>query len=190
MGNGMARLTTVRAVLTLLAVAVTAGALDRAYAQRLDAVELQLKWVTQAQFAGYYAAQANGYYTAERLQVTIRPGSADIVPERVVAEGRAQFGVGWLSSLLAARDQGAPLVNIAQVFAYSGMREVAFRSAGITRPADLKGRRVAVWFAGNEYPLLALLDKVELDREKDLTLVQQPLDMDLLLQRKVDAAAV
>jgi len=175
------------AVLALLTVITLTGG---AFAHTVDKVDLQLKWVTQAQFAGYYAARDRGFYAAERLDVSIRPGSPELVPEQVVADGRAQFGVGWVSSLLAARDRGKALVNVAQVFAYSGMREVAFKSSGIKGPADLKGRRVAVWFAGNEYPLVALLDKVGIDRQKDVTLVHQPFDMGLLLERAVDAAAV
>jgi NitT/TauT family transport system substrate-binding protein len=157
--------------------------------QAADQLQLQLKWVTQAQFAGYYAAKAKGLYAAESLDVTIRPGGPDIVPEQVVAGGGAHFGIDWLPSLLSARDQGAPLVNIAQFFAYSGMREIAFKSSGIKGPADLKGRKVAVWFGGNEFELLATLEKYKIDRNKDVTLVQQPFDMNLLLQKKVDAAA-
>jgi len=169
--------------LALMAMATGAGA------QSPDRVQLQLKWVTQAQFAGYYAAKAKGLYAAEGLDVTIRPGGPDIVPEQVVAGGGAQFGIDWLPSLLSARDQGAPLVNIAQVFAASGMREIAFKSSGIKGAADLRGRKVAVWFGGNEFELLATLDKHKIDRNKDVTLIQQPFDMNLLLQKKVDAAA-
>src|SRR6185369_3521057 len=178
-----------RAFLALLMVAVVVGMAGEGGSQAPDKVQLQLKWVTQAQFAGYYAAKARGYYTAEGLDVTIRPGGPDIVPEQVVAGGGAQFGIDWLPSLLSARDQGAPLVNVAQVFAYSGMREIAFKSSGIKSAADLKGRRVAVWFGGNEFELLATLDKHKIDRNKDVTLIQQPFDMNLLLQKKVDAAA-
>ena len=152
-------------------------------------VRLQLKWVTQAQFAGYYAAKSQGFYKAENLDVTIIPGGPDIVPEQVVAGRGAEFGIDFLPSLLSAREQGVPLVNIAQVFAYSGMRELAFKTSGIKTPADLKGRKVAVWFGGNEFALLATLAKYKLDPQKDLTLVQQPFDMNLLLQKQVDAAA-
>src|SRR3989454_4528142 len=123
---------------------------DHALSQTADKVTLQLKWVTQAQFAGYYAAKAKGLYAAEGLDVTIRPGGPDIVPEQVVAGGGAQFGIDWLPSLLAARDKGAPLVNVAQIFASSAMRQLAFTSSGIKSVADLRGRRVAVWFGGNE----------------------------------------
>jgi NitT/TauT family transport system substrate-binding protein len=169
-----------------LAVLATAGGVR---GQPVDKVQLQLKWVTQAQFAGYYAARAKGFYAAEKVDVTIRPGGPDIVPEQVVAGGGAQFGIDWLPSLLSARDQGVPLVNISQLFAHSGMREIGFKASGIKGPADLRGRRVAVWFGGNEFELLATLDKYRIDRNKDLTLVQQPFDMNLLLQRQVDAAA-
>ena len=182
----MKRWMVVPVVLGLLAILATA---DLGQGQAPDKVTLQLKWVTQAQFAGYYAAKLKGFYSAEKLDVTIRPGGPDIVPEQVVAGGGAQFGIDWLPSLLSAREQGAPLVNVAQVFAYSGMREVAFKASGIKGAADLRGRKVAVWFGGSEFELLATLEKHKIDSKKDVTLVQQPFDMNLLLQKQVDAAA-
>jgi NitT/TauT family transport system substrate-binding protein len=93
-------------------------------AAKADKVTLQLKWVAQAQFAGYYAAAAKGYYKQFGLDVTLKPGGPDITPEQVVASGQAQFGIDWLPSLLATRDQGGDLVNIAQVFNKSGMTEL------------------------------------------------------------------
>src|SRR5438445_4538966 len=182
----MKRRMVVGVVLGLLATLATA---NRGRSQAADKVALQLKWVTQAQFAGYYAAKQKGLYGAEQLDVTIRPGGPDIVPERVVADGGAQFGLDWLPSLLSAREQGAPLVNIAQLFAYSGMRELAFKASGIKGAGDLRGRKVAVWFGGNEFALLATLEQYRIDPQKDVTLVQQPFDMNLLLQKQVDAAA-
>src|SRR5213593_4760988 len=187
----MQRRMVVGVVLGLLAILATA---NRGQGQALDKVApdkvtLQLKWVTQAQFAGYYAAKQKGLYGAEQLDVTIRPGGPDIVPERVVADGGAQFGLDWLPRLLSAREQGAPLVNIAQLFAYSGMRELAFKASGIKGAGDLRGRTVAVWFGGNEFALLATLEQYRIDPQKDVTLVQQPFDMNLLLQKQVDAAA-
>src|SRR5262245_50354056 len=148
----------------LLAVAVLP---DLGLSQAGDKVTLQLKWVTQAQFAGYYAAKAKGVYEAEKLDVTIRPGGPDIVPEQVVAGGGAQFGIDWLPSLLSARGQGAPLVNIAEVVAYSGMRGLAFKSSGIKGGAGPKGRRVGGWFGGKRFEPLATLDKHKIDRNKD-----------------------
>ena len=115
-----------------------------------DKVTLQLKWVTQAQFAGYYAAQDLGHYKEECLEVTIRPGGLHIEPEEVVGKGDAQFGVAWQPGMLAARDRGVPLKAIAQVFQYSGMRLLSWKESDIRNASDLKGKKVAVWLAGNE----------------------------------------
>jgi NitT/TauT family transport system substrate-binding protein len=154
-----------------------------------DAVTLQLKWVAQAQFAGYYAAQGEGFYADECLEVTINPGGPDIVPEQVVAGGQADFGINFVPSLLSAREQGTNLVNIAQVFERSAMREISWKDSNIASPEDLRDRRVAVWFGGNEFELLATLAKYNIDKDNDVELVQQPFDMNLLIERQVDAAA-
>ena len=166
-----------------------ATAASTAAAGPADAVSLQLKWVAQAQFAGYYAALDQGYYAAENLDLTIKPGGPDIVPEQVVASGQAEFGINWLASLLATREQGTPLVNIAQVYSFAGMRQLSWKESNINTPADLKGKKVAVWFGGNEYDLLATLAKYNLNKDTDVTLVQQPFDMNLLLNKEVDSAA-
>jgi NitT/TauT family transport system substrate-binding protein len=154
-----------------------------------DSVTLQLKWVTQAQFAGYYAALEQGYYDEEGLDVTIRPGGPDIVPEQVVLGGQAEFGINWLDNTLATRDQGGKIVNIAQVFTRSGMTEVAFKDSGIDSIEDLRGKKVGVWLGGNEHKLFAALTKNGINPQKDAKIVAQPFDMNLLLNREVDAAA-
>ena len=81
-----------------------------------DKVTLQLKWVTQAQFAGYYVAKDKGFYKDDGLDVTIKPGGPDIAPEQVIAGGGADVIVDWMPAALAAREKGVPLVNIAQPF--------------------------------------------------------------------------
>lgn len=154
-----------------------------------SAVRLQLKWVPQAQFAGYFAALDQGYYREEGLDVTILPGGPDIAPEQVVASGQAEFGIDWLASLLSVREQGTPLVNIAQIYTSGGMRQLSWKDSNITSPEDLRGKKVAVWFFGNEYNLLATLNKYNLNQDTDLELISQPFDMNLLLNREVDAAA-
>ena len=154
-----------------------------------DKVTLQLKWVTQAQFAGYYAAAAQGYYEDECLDVELRPGGPDIVPEQVVAGGQAEFGINWLDSLLATRDQGTQIVNIAQVYTRSGMTEVAWKDSGIDSIEDMRGKKLGVWLGGNEHKLFAALTKNGIDPEEDAEIVAQPFDMNLLLNREVDAAA-
>ncbi|HVM17182.1 MAG TPA: ABC transporter substrate-binding protein, partial [Gaiellaceae bacterium] len=152
-------------------------------------VTLQLKWVTQGQFAGYYAALEQGYYEDEGLNVTIRPGGPDIVPEQVVLGGQAEFGINWLDNTLATRDQGGQIVNIAQVFTRSGMTEIAWADSDIDSIEDLRGKKVGVWLGGNEHKLFAALTKNGLDPQKDVEIVAQPFDMNLFLNREIDAAA-
>ena len=152
-------------------------------------VTLQLKWVTQAQFAGYYAAKAKGYYDEEGLDVNIKVGGPSITPEQVVLGKQAEFGIDWLPSLLAARDNGQNLVNIAQVFGKSGMTELTWKDSGITTIAGMRGKKVGVWCCGNENELYAALNKNGMDPKKDVTIVNQPFNMDLFLNKQVDAAA-
>ena len=154
-----------------------------------DKVTLQLKWVTQAQFAGYYAALEQGYYDDENLDVAIKVGGPDIVPEQVVLGRQAEFGIDWLDNLLATRDQGGQIVNVAQVFARSGMTEITWKSSGIDDIKKLEGKKVGVWLGGNEHKLFAALTKNGLDPQKDVEVVAQPFDMNLFLNNEVDAAA-
>ena len=160
-------------------------------AATMDKVTLQLKWVPQAQFAGYYAAASKGYYKQFGLDVTLKPGGPDITPEQVVASGQAQFGLDWLPSLLATRDKGGDLVNIAQVFTRSGMTELTWKSSGINTIKKMAGKKVGVWCCGNENELYAALVKNGIDPKSSssVTIVNQPFDMTLFLQNKVDAAA-
>jgi NitT/TauT family transport system substrate-binding protein len=155
----------------------------------LTPITLQSKWVVQAQFAGFYAAVDQGFYEDEGLDVTIRAGGPDIVPEQVVLGGQAEFGIDWLDNLLATRDQGQDLVNIAQVFARSGMTEVTWADSGLDAITDLRGKKVGVWLGGNEHKLFAALTKNGIDPQEDVDVVAQPFAMDLFLNREVDAAA-
>jgi len=184
-----------RLVITVATVAlVLAGAFassGAAQAQSTTPIRLQLKWVAQAQFAGYYAAVAKGFYKAQGLDVTLKLGGPDVVPEQAVASGSAELGIDWVPSLLNSREQGANLVDIGQVFARSGMREISFKSKNIKSIADLKGKNVGVWLGGNEFELFADLVKNGMDpnNPSDVTIVKQPFDMSLLLNGSVDAAA-
>src|SRR6185312_16319907 len=154
-------------------------------------VTLQLKWVTQAQFAGYYAAAAKGYYKQAGLNVKIKVGGPDIVPEQVVAGGQAEFGLDWLPSLMSARDQGTKLINIAQVFARSGMTELTWKDSGINTVAKMRGKKVGNWLGGNEFELFAALSRAGMDpaHNKGVTIVKQPFDMNLFVNHQIDAAS-
>lgn len=163
---------------------------EAAPAADLVPVRLQLQWVTQSQFAGYYAALDQGFYQDEGLDVTILEGAVEIVPQQVVASGEAEFGIAWVPKMLASREQGADLVNIAQVFQRSGTLQVSWADSGIAKPEDWKGKRVGTWGFGNEFEVYAALRKagIEPDDASQVTIVQQPFDMSLLLNREIDAA--
>ena len=153
-----------------------------------DDVTLQLKWVTQAQFAGYYVALEQGFYEEEGLNVTILPGGPDIAPGQVLAGGGADVMVDWLPSALAAREKGLPIVNIAQPFENSGLMLTCWKDTGITAPADFAGKTIGVWFYGNEYPFLSWMSQVGLTTEggDGVTVLKQGFNVDPLLQRQAD----
>jgi len=154
----------------------------------LTPVKLQLQWFTQAQFAGYIAAKEKGYYKDAGLDVTILEGGTDIVPQTVLAQGKADFAIAWVPKALASREQGAAITDIAQIFQRSGTLQVSFKDKNITQPADLKGKKVGDWGFGNEYELFAAMTKAGVDPSKDITLVQQQFDMKGLLSGDIDAA--
>ena len=150
-------------------------------------VNLQLKWVTQAQFAGYYVAEAKGFYDEEGLNVTILPGGPDIAPTQVIAGGGADVIVEWMPAALAAREKGLPLVNIAQPFASSGMMLTCLAETGITSPADFADKTLGVWFFGNEYPFLSWMSQLGLATDGSaggVTVLKQGFNVDPLLQKQ------
>ena len=152
-----------------------------------DDVTLQLKWVTQAQFAGYYVAAAKGYYTDENLNVTIKPGGPDSAPEQVIAGGGADVIVDWMPSALAAREGGLPLVNIAQPFKHSGLMLTCLKESGVATPADFKDKTLGVWFYGNEYPFLSWMGTLGLKTDGSaggVTVLKQGFNVDPLLQKQ------
>ena len=158
-------------------------------AHAADEVKLQLQWVTQAQFAGYYVALDKGYYDAEDLDVTILPGGPDIAPPQVLAGGGADAMLNWMPSALAARERGLPVVNIAQPFKTSGLMLTCWKDTGITSPADFKGKTSGVWFFGNEYPFLSWMSQegISTDGGADgVTVLRQGFNVDPLLQRQAD----
>ena len=173
---------------TIASMLMASAALLTAFsAQAADKVTLQLKWVTQAQFAGYYVAKDKGFYEAEGLDVDIKPGGPDIAPAQVLAGGGADVIVDWLPSALATREKGVPLVNIAQPFKSSGMMLTCLKETGITKPEDFKGKTLGVWFFGNEYPFLSWMAhlKIPTDGGKEgVTVLKQGFNVDPLLQKQ------
>jgi NitT/TauT family transport system substrate-binding protein len=178
-----------------LTVSLLASAMSLAAFQALaaDAVTLQLKWVTQSQFAGYYVAKDKGFYTEENLDVTIKPGGPDIAPEQVIAGGGADVIVDWMGGALAAREKGVGLVNIAQPFKKAGMELVCPKDGPVKTEADFKGKTLGVWFFGNEYPFYAWMNKLGLPTEggaDGVTVLKQSFDVQPLIQKQADCISV
>ncbi len=175
----------------LLAGALALSAAPAAIAA--DALTLQLKWVTQAQFAGYLVAEAKGFYDEEDLDLTILPGGPNIAPEQVIAGGGADIIVTWMAAGMAARDSGVPLVNIAQPFKRSGLMMICPTEAGVTSEADFPGKTLGVWFFGNEYPFFAWMNKLGLatdGSEGGVTVLQQSFDIQPMIQGQADCISV
>ncbi|MEP7114021.1 MAG: ABC transporter substrate-binding protein [Ilumatobacteraceae bacterium] len=150
-------------------------------------VKFQLQWVTQAQFAGYFAAADQGFYKAQCLDVTILEGAVDIVPQTVLANGDADFAITWVPKALASREAGANIVDIAQVYQRSGTLQVSFKDKNITTPADFAGKKVGNWGFGNEWEVFAAMTKAGLD-PADVENVAQQFDMVAFLEGDIDAA--
>jgi NitT/TauT family transport system substrate-binding protein len=154
-----------------------------------DKVTIQLKWVTQAQFAGYFVAKDKGFYKDAGLEVTINPGGPDVAPPQVIAGGGADVVVDWMPSALASREKGVPLVNISQTFKKSGLELTCRKDTGIKTPADFKGKTLGVWFGGNEYPFLAWMAKLGLKTDGSpggVKMIKQGFNVDPLLQKQAD----
>lgn len=177
----------------LMALAAGAMALTATAALAQDKLTLQLKWVTQAQFAGYLVAKAKGFYEEANLDVTILPGGPNVAPEQVIAGGGADVIVAWMGGALTAREKGVPLVNIAQPYKRSGLMMICPTETGVTSEADFKGKTLGVWFFGNEYPFFAWMNKLGLatDGSADgVTVLQQSFDVQPMIQKQADCISV
>ncbi len=155
----------------------------------LDKIVLQLKWVPQAQFAGYLVADALGYYEDEGLEITIKPGGVGINPVDVLIADEADVAIAWTGNTLPAISKGEDLVNIGQGFQRSGLRLMAKKTSGITSPADIAGKKIGVWPGGNELEPYAFIEKQGLDKDTDVELIMQGFDMNQLINDELDLAS-
>ncbi|KZD22386.1 ABC transporter substrate-binding protein [Tardiphaga robiniae] len=161
-------------------------------AQAADKVTVQLKWVAQAQFAGYFVAKEKGFYKEAGLDVTIKPGGPDVAPPQVIAGGGADVVVDWMPSALASREKGVPLVNISQTFKKSGLELTCRAETGIKKPTDLKGKVTGVWYGGNEYPFLSWMSKLGYKTDGSpagVKIIKQGFNVDPLLQKQADCVS-
>ena len=180
-----------RTKLTTMLLAVSV-AMTSSIALAADKVTLQLKWVTQAQFAGYFVAKDKGFYKDEGLDVTIKPGGPDVAPPQVIAGGGADVIIDWMPSALASREKGLPLVNIAQPFKRSGMMLTCRKDSGVKAPSDFPGRTLGVWFYGNEYPFLSWMGRLNIPTDgssNGVTVLKQGFNVDPILQKQADCVS-
>jgi NitT/TauT family transport system substrate-binding protein len=177
--------------ITMYAAAAAFG-LPLATAQAAEPVTIQLKWVAQAQFAGYFVAKDKGFYKEAGLEVTINPGGPDVAPPQVIAGGGADVVVDWMPSALASREKGVALVNISQTFKHSGLELVCRKDTGITKPADFRGKKIGIWYGGNEYPFLNWMSKLDIPVDggpKGVTVIKQGFNVDPILQKQADCVS-
>lgn len=169
-------------LLAALAMSAFAGS-----AMAQDALTLKLKWVPQAQFAGYYVAASKGYYAEENLNVTIDGGSTDVSPVQALVGGTADVVINWAADALASREKGVNLVNIAQPFKNSALLLTCRKDMGIATSADFKGKTLGVWFGGNEYPFYAYMTKLGYPTQggaDGVEVLKQGFNVDPLLQKQ------
>jgi NitT/TauT family transport system substrate-binding protein len=169
-------------VLAALALSALAGS-----AMAQDKLTLKLKWVPQAQFAGYYVAASKGYYAEENLDVTIDGGSTDVSPVQALVGGTADVVINWAADALASREKGVNLVNIAQPFKNSALLLTCRKDMGVATSADFKGKTLGVWFGGNEYPFYAYMTKLGYPTQggaDGVEVLKQGFNVDPLLQKQ------
>ena len=176
----------------MLALAAGALALTATAAMAQDKLTLQIKWVPQAQFGGYYVAAAKGFYKDENLDVTILPGGPNVAVPQVMAGGGADIAVEWMASALVAREKGVPMVNVAQPFEKSALMMICPKETGVASEADFKGKTLGVWFFGNEYPFFAWMNKLGLSTAEggDVKVLQQSFDIQPMIQKQADCISV
>ncbi|MFB9314297.1 ABC transporter substrate-binding protein [Nocardioides plantarum] len=150
-------------------------------------VKLQLQWLPQAQFAGYFAAVDQGFFEDEGLNVEIIPSGGDIVPQDALAAGDADYAIAWVPKVLGSIEQGVDLTNIAQIFQRSGTLQVSMADSGIDSVADFEGKKIGSWGFGNEWEIFAAMAAEGLDAES-VEIVTQDFNMNAFLQGDIDAA--
>ena len=155
----------------------------------LTSIKLQLQWLPQAQFAGYYVAQEQGYFEEEGFdEVEIVPSGGDIVPQDALVAGDVDFAIAWVPKVLGTLEAtGVELTDIAQVFQKSGTLQVSWKGDGIESVADFEGKRIGSWGFGNEWEIFAAMAEEGLD-STTVSITTQDFSMNALLDGDVDAA--
>ncbi|MFT6914934.1 MAG: diguanylate cyclase (GGDEF)-like protein/PAS domain S-box-containing protein [Motiliproteus sp.] len=173
------------ALLLLLGVLFTGNIFAAPDTPSLDKITLQLRWLHQFQFAGYYAAKQQGYFRDVGMDVEIRAGAPGREPVQEVIAGRAQYGTAN-SELLYQRLRGAPLVALAAIFQHSASVLLVKQSSGISSPQDLTGRRVMLVSPEADVGLMAMFINEGVDTAS-IDIVKSSYDIQDLIEDRVDA---
>ncbi len=153
----------------------------------LTPIKLQLQWLPQGQFAGYFAAVEQGYFEEAGLDVEIIPSGGDIVPQDALANGDVDYAIAWVPKVLGSIEAGANVTNIAQIFQRSGTLQVAWADSGIESVADFEGKKIGSWGFGNEWEIFAAMAAEGLD-STTVEIITQDFNMNAFLAGDIDAA--
>ena len=179
------------AVVSAIALSACAAPADNASGdfEPITDIKLQLQWLPQAQFAGYYVALDQGYFEEEGFDsVDIVPSGGDIVPQDALVNGDVDFAVAWVPKVLGTLEaSGAELTDIAQVYQKSGTLQVSFKGDGVASVADFEDKRIGSWGFGNEWEIFAAMAAEGLDASS-VKITTQDFSMNALLDGDVDAA--
>jgi len=167
---------------TLLALAAVAVEPQPPSANRVTLMPL---WSPQAQFAGYYVGIEKGIYARHGIDVALLPAGPGFSPADALSSGKADFAVLWLTTAMQRRDQGLPLVNLAQMVQRSSMMLVSKRSSGIRTIADMNGRKVGLWGGDLSIPVYALFEREHITVRE----VPQGITVNLFLRGGIDVAS-
>jgi NitT/TauT family transport system substrate-binding protein len=153
----------------------------------VTSVKMVLGWVILPEYAGFYAANALGYYKAVGLNVSIQPGGPDVNTEQLVGAGSGEFGDDAYDNVLASNDAGTDLVSLAQIMTRPGLRLISLKSKNLADPSTWRGKTIGIFSSDN--PLYATFSKEGIDPNKDVKLVQQGADMSQFLSGQLDLAS-
>ena len=154
-----------------LLIAATANSQD-SEPQALDNVTLQLRWVPQAQFIGYYVADTLGFYEQEGVSVSIVPGGPGVNPVESLSDGSVDVAVEWLSSALESREFGHRPVNIAQILQRSSLMIICKKERGIRFTEDLINKTISVWSGSSSLGMTRWLTGLERQYGRDVRTIK------------------
>ena len=176
------------AVLAILLVSLlTIGLPSLSMQQQQMPMRVQLRWLPQAQFAGFYVAKDHEFFRREGLSVSLEPGGPSVNGLQRLRDGEVDVTIAWTSDALDMRRQGAQLVNVAQLLQRPGTMLVCSAASGVKKAADLKGKRVGTWFLGDEFDVGYWLQRYGLGLDAVRLVEQKPAARDLL-NGQVDCA--